>query len=248
MKNRTLDGQTALVTGASRRIGRAISLALADEGVNIVVHYNRSAGDAEQLCRELKTIGIKCLAVHADLSKSDDLGDLIQKALELTGSLDILVNNASVFAESKIDTVTFDEFVEAMRINAWAPFALGREFAHRLKKGKIVNLIDTRHLDFDWSHVAYILSKKMLAEMTRMMAVHFAPDTAVNAVAPGLILPPEGKDEEYLQKLAHTVPLNRHGEAEDVAQAVVFLLKSDFMTGEVVYVDGGRHLKGYRHG
>ncbi|HDS30623.1 MAG TPA: SDR family oxidoreductase [Firmicutes bacterium] len=244
-----MEGKTALITGGAKRIGRAISLACAKEGANVVVHYNHSSTEADSLCDEIKKSGVKAISLQADFSGENfSPTGLIEKSLELTGLLDFLINSASVFPESKIDTVTFDDLAGAMRINSWVPFELSREFVKKCGKGKIINLLDTRHLDFDWNHVAYILSKKMLAEMTRMMAVHFAPDVQVNAVAPGLILPPPGKDMKYIENLVHTVPLNKHGDAGDVADAVIYLLKSSFLTGEVIYVDGGRHLKGYRNG
>jgi NAD(P)-dependent dehydrogenase (short-subunit alcohol dehydrogenase family) len=129
-----------------------------------------------------------------------------------------------------------------MEVNAWVPFVLSRAFAQRIGRGKIVNLLDTRLKGYDWTHVGYILSKHLLAVMTRMMALEFAPHITVNAVAPGLVLPPPGKDETYLQSLVHTVPLQRYGGAQDIADAVVFLIRSDFITGNVIYVDGGRHL------
>jgi NAD(P)-dependent dehydrogenase (short-subunit alcohol dehydrogenase family) len=112
----------------------------------------------------------------------------------------------------------------------------------------VVNLLDTRITDDDPRHVAYILSKRLLSDLTRRCAIAFAPDVTVNAVAPGLILPPPGKDMRYLEGLTDTVPLRRHGEEGDITQAVLYLLKSTFVTGLVVYVDGGRHLIEYEHG
>jgi NAD(P)-dependent dehydrogenase (short-subunit alcohol dehydrogenase family) len=119
---------------------------------------------------------------------------------------------------------------------------LSREFARLAGRGKIVNLLDTKIIGYDRAHVAYILSKHMLSVLTRMCALEFAPGITVNGVAPGLILPPLGKDENYLEQLARSVPLKRHGGPEDVAKAVVYLLTSDFVTGQVIFVDGGRHL------
>jgi len=127
-------------------------------------------------------------------------------------------------------------------LNAWAPFALSRAFAGQERPGKIVNLLDTRIVGYDRSHVAYILSKHMLAVVTRMTALEFAPAITVNAVAPGLIVLPEAK-ESCAQELAQALPLRRHGDADDVVDAVMFLLRSKFITGQVIYVDGGRHVR-----
>ena len=247
MTSEALTGKTALVTGAGKRLGRAIALALADEGVNVVAHYNTSAEEATALCREVEARGVRCWPVKADFS-AGEYDSLIARALELTGRLDLLVNNASVFHPNTLPDVTFPEVVRDIEINAWAPLVLARAFAQATAQGKIVNLLDTRIVGDDAEHVSYILGKHALAALTRMMAVEFAPGVAVNAVAPGLILPPAGQDETYLAALADTVPLQRHGGPDDIAQAALFLLKSTFITGQVIFVDGGRHLREYPHG
>jgi NAD(P)-dependent dehydrogenase (short-subunit alcohol dehydrogenase family) len=138
--------------------------------------------------------------------------------------------------------VGFGDITRHMHVNAWAPFVLSREFSRLVQRGKIINLLDTKIAGSDRAHVAYILSKQMFALLTRMCAREFAPGITVNGVAPGLILPPNGKDEQYLEQLAKTVPLKRHGSPDDIADATIYLLKSEFITGQVIYVDGGRHL------
>ena len=163
-------------------------------------------------------------------------------AEERAGHLDVLVNNATVFEPETLETAALDHLVRSVKVNAWAPFVLTRAFARRSGQGRVVNLLDTRVSGLDLAHVGYILSKHLLAVLTRMTAVAFAPGLTVNAVAPGLILPPPGEDEAYLTRLARDLPLKRHGGPEDVARAVLFLLESDFVTGQVVFVDGGRHL------
>jgi NAD(P)-dependent dehydrogenase (short-subunit alcohol dehydrogenase family) len=112
----------------------------------------------------------------------------------------------------------------------------------------VINLLDTRIVGYDWSHVGYILSKDILYKLTRMAAIEFAPHVTVNAVAPGLILPPPGKNEDYLNRLANTVPLQKHGKAADIVDAIIYLVKSEYITGQVIYVDGGRHLKELSNG
>lgn len=248
MAQEPVTGKTALITGAAKRIGRAIALTLATAGVNVVVHYNTSAKEAEDLSSEIIQLGVKSWAIGADFTKPEEYETLIDRTLETAGSLDFLVNNASIFPTEKIDDVTYESAVENFQVNAWVPFTLSRTFNSRLGRGKIVNLIDSRVSGYDWTHVGYIWSKNVLAVMTRMIALEFAPNVTVNGVSPGLILPPPGKDESYLERLKDTVPLKRYGGAEDIADAVLFLLKSDFLTGEVIYVDGGRHLKEYTNG
>jgi pteridine reductase len=248
MRDKPLAGQTALITGAAQRIGRATALALAEEGVNIVVHYNRSDSEANQLVDELQRLGVRAWPIGADFSKPREYETLIKRSLELAGSLSILVNNASVFPPEKMEDLTLSRLNTNVEVNAWVPFVLGRDFARLVGKGKIINMLDSRLSDTDWNHVGYILSKHVLAALTDMMAIKYAPGITVNGVAPGLILPPPGQDESYLDRLVDTVPLKKHGGAEDIAEAIVYLLRSDFVTGEVIFVDGGRHLKEYGNG
>ncbi len=238
----SLTGKTALVTGATKRIGRAIALALADDGANVVVHYRNSAGDAERLCTELRARHVKAWLIEADLENLEHANQLVSKVAAMAGSLDLLVNNASLFLPSRLHDIDFAGLMRHMQVNAWAPFVLGREFARRVARGKIVNLLDSRITGYDWAHVAYILSKRVLSLLTEMMALEFAPGITVNGVAPGLILPPPGKDQSYLDELAKALPLRCHGDPGDIADTVLYLLKSDFVTGQVIFVDGGRHL------
>lgn len=243
MVDDSLKGKTALITGGARRLGRAMALALAEEGVNVVVHYRGSAEEADGLCRELEQRGVKAWSLRADLEKEEECETLIERACGAAGPIDILINNASIFPTNKLEDVAFADLMANVRVNAWAPLVVSRAFAREGRRGKIVNVLDSRIKGCDRNHVAYILSKHLLAVLTRMTALEFAPDITVNAVAPGLILPPPGEDEDYLDRLKGTVPLKRHGDPEDVAEAILFLLKSDFITGQVIYVDGGRHLK-----
>lgn len=239
-----LAGKTALITGGARRVGRAIAIALANAGVNVIIHYNRSASEAEELVELIKKMGPKAWAIQADLSAKDDLEGLINKTIQTAGQLDILINNASTFPASKFSTVTLDDLITSIRTDAWAPFELGRRFALEVKKGHIINLLDSRIVGYDWKHVGYHAAKHLLELFTRMMAIQLAPSVAVNAIAPGLILPPEGKDSSYLEPLKGELPLKRIGSPEQVADAVLYLVSSDFITGQVIFVDGGRHLNG----
>lgn len=239
----SLRGQTALITGAAKRIGRATALALAEAGAHIVVHYHTAQAEADVLAEALRGLGVQAWTISADLAQPAEAAALIERAFSLAGQVDILVNNASIFPTGTLANISFADLQQNVAVNAWSPFVLSRAFAGRVTQGKIINLLDTRITGYDWTHVGYILSKHLLAVLTRMQALEYAPRLTVNAVAPGLILPPPGQSEDYLQKLIHTVPLGMHGEAEDIAEAILFLLQSDFITGQVLYVDGGRHLK-----
>jgi pteridine reductase len=245
MSNTPLAGKTALVTGAAKRIGREIALTLADEGADIIVHYRSSEDEARELLQELEDRGVRSWLVQADFEKPDETDSLVERALAQAGWLDILVNSASIFPSDKLENLTFDGLMKNIQVNSWSPFVLMRSFAEKSGRGAIVNMLDSRVWGYDWTHVGYILSKHVLTAMTKMAALQYAPDITVNGIAPGLILPPPGKPESYIDALKDTIPLRRHGDPQDIADAVAYLVKSDFVTGEVIFVDGGRHLKEY---
>ena len=239
----SLEGRTALITGGARRIGRETALALAEQGVGIAIHYNRSEGEARRLAAEIELKGVKAWTVQADFRRPQEYQSLIARTRAVTGgSLDILINNASIFPAERLGELTWPGFSADLQVNAWVPLTLSRDFARGLARGGIINLHDTHLKGFDFQHSGYILSKHVLAELTRMMALELAPNVTVNAVAPGLILPPPGQDERYLKEHAHLLPLKKHGLPRDIAEAMIYLLQADFVTGQVIYVDGGRHL------
>jgi NAD(P)-dependent dehydrogenase (short-subunit alcohol dehydrogenase family) len=243
-----LSGRTALVTGAAKRLGRATALALAAEGADVVIHYRTSEAEAAATADEVRDTGRKAWAVRGDLAAGDGAAQLFEEATGLAGPIDILVNSASIFPGSTVLGFTADELAENVQVNALSPLVLARALAAQGAGGDVVNFLDSRVTDYDRDHAAYHLSKRMLLSLTRMLALELAPGVRVNAVAPGLVLPPPGEDESYLERLASTNPLNRHGEADDVARAVVFLVTSPFVTGQVIYVDGGRHMRGQVYG
>ena len=246
---RDLRGATALITGSAKRIGRAIALSLAREGANVVVHYRSAVEEAQDLVQELTRLGVRAWALRADFRKINELNGVVDRAVELADSVQILINNASAFPRNTFETVTREELIASIETDAWAPFELARRFARQADAGHIVNLLDTRiAARFDWQHFAYCAAKDLFGLFTRLMAIHLAPRVAVNVVAPGLILPPEGKGPEYLEELKSELPLQRIGDPAFVAEAVVFLVKSEFITGQTIFVDGGRHLLGGSRG
>ncbi len=239
--------KTVLVTGAAKRIGRAVSLAFASAGANVVVHYNRSESEAAALCGEIRERNVDSWAAACDLESPGDAGKLLDDAVSAAGKIDILVNNAAIFPEGGLASLGLEDVSRNMNVNALSPMVLSRAFASHTERGVIINLLDCRVCDYDRKHVAYYLSKQMLFSLTRLMAVEYGPGIRVNGVAPGLILPPPGKDESYLTEMSGTNPLNTYGSAEGVADAVMFLASAQFVTGQVIYVDGGRHLMGGIH-
>jgi NAD(P)-dependent dehydrogenase (short-subunit alcohol dehydrogenase family) len=246
-ERRVLEGKRALITGAAKRLGREAALALGRSGVDVAVHYNTSSEAAEALCEELKGLGAKAIIVGGNLEKEDSVESLFRNAWEGLGGLDLLVNNAAIFPATRLDEMAFSDLVPNLRVNAWAPFVLSRAFWRKIARtdveGSVVNLLDTRLVGKDLAHSAYHLSKAMLGELTTMMALEFGPHLRVNGVAPGAVMPPPEKDEAYLMELTHALPLRRRGYPEDIADAVVYLLGATFVTGQVIFVDGGRHIR-----
>ena len=175
MGRESIRGKTALVTGAAKRIGRETALALAAEGVNILVHYRSSEDEARELVEELQERGVQAWTIRADFALPEEYEALIPQALHIAGTLDILVNSASIFPVDTLDTLTFTSVVSNMEVNAWVPFVLSRAFKQHVGKGKIINMLDTRINSYDWTHVGYILSKHVLAVFTRMTAQNLIP-------------------------------------------------------------------------
>ncbi len=243
-----LTGSCALITGAAKRIGRAVSLAFAEAGADVILHANNSLDAAEDTATEIRSLGVKASVIQADLGEEDQAQGLLPEALAAAGKIDILVNNAAIFPESRVLAFTAEDLQQVLQINALAPLTLSRAFSEHAEEGVIINLLDTRIQDYDQEHAAYHLSKRMLFTLTRMLALELSPRFRVNGVAPGLILPPPGEDESYLQRLAHTNPLKRSGEVSDVAGAALFLATNSFVTGQIIYVDGGRHMRGGAYG
>lgn len=239
-----LAGSRVLVTGGAVRIGREICRTLAARGAELVIHYHRSAAEALELQGELEGGGGRARTLCADLSAPEAAVELMAAA----GPLDVLVNNASVFHKDALPEITHDALLNEFAPNLFAPILLTREFARRSNRGVVINLLDQRIAGLDASAIPYVLSKKALAEFTRLAALALAPAVRVNGVAPGAILPPPGKGDEYLADQAGPVPLERQCTAAEVAQAVLGLIENDAVTGQVVFVDGGQHLLGGSNG
>ena len=236
--------QTALITGASKRIGKALVLHLAEKGWNIALHYNTSAKPAEALVKELsvKYPSQKFAAFRANLAAIDEVAGLIPAVVQVFGPLQLLVNNASVFDPGYVAVTAPELFDSQMNVNLKAPFFLMRDFAGYCKSGCIINFVDTRVASNKSNFAAYSLSKKGLWELTKMAALEFAPAIRVNAIAPGVTLAPEDKDENYLFSLAQTIPMKRPGGLEPVLKSFDFILENQHLTGQLLFADGGENL------
>ncbi|KAA3640453.1 MAG: SDR family NAD(P)-dependent oxidoreductase [Armatimonadetes bacterium] len=240
-----LTGRTALVTGGGVRVGRAICLALAEAGAKVFVHYNSSADGAVATRDEVLAAGGTSAIGSADLSDPHSGIMLIADAQAALGPVSILVNSASGFPTDSIATFKLESLRATMSVGLESPVMLTKAMAEALPPdldGAVVNITDARTATPYKEHLSYTLVKGGLDTFTRVAALDLAPTIRVNAVALGVILPPADETDEYAEKLARRLPLARVGGAEVVAEAVVFLCRNDFITGEIVRVDGGGHL------
>ena len=233
---------TALVTGGARRIGRGICLKLSKLGFKIALHYNQSQSDAQRVAKEIRKKGGVCELFHCNLLEEGKACGLIEDVRDEFHHLDVLINNASIFKPSSLRTASCESFNNQFSINLKAPFILTRDFAQHNKRGHIINILDTNIVQNKTHYFVYLLTKKALYELTKLSALELAPGIRVNAIAPGLILPPFKKNENYLNYLTSKVPLKKRGQITQITQAIEFLLNTTYLTGQILYVDGGQHL------
>jgi NAD(P)-dependent dehydrogenase (short-subunit alcohol dehydrogenase family) len=236
-----LTGTTALVTGAARRVGRAISLALAGAGANVAVHYNRSADEADSLADEIRRLGRRAECFQADLADPDAIEGLFAAVGKVMPSLLVLVNNASTYPRTPLETLTADQWDAVLAVNARAPALCIRHAAAIMPDGgSIVNITDSGAQDGWAGYPAYCASKAALESLTRSAARALAGrNIRVNAVGPGVVAWEDQTDEAVKAKVLAHVPMKRPGSPEDIAAAVVFLAKSDYITAQILRVDGG---------
>jgi pteridine reductase len=240
-----LAGGVVLVTGAGRRVGRAIALTLGARGMHVVVHFNESRAGADETARLITAVGGQAIVEQADLTNVDSANDLVDRAVAWRGALAALVNSAAIMLRTPVGETAASDWDTMFAINVRAPYFLSQRAAPALaaSRGAIVNIADLAAFESWPAYVPHGMTKASVVQMTRAMASALAPDVRVNAVAPGVVLLPEGWSEEAAEHLRSTTPLRRLGSPEDVAQAVVFLLQSAYVTGEVIRVDGGRHIR-----
>jgi 3-oxoacyl-[acyl-carrier protein] reductase/pteridine reductase len=237
---KTLDRQVALVTGAAKRIGRSIALRLAAEGAAIAVNYRASKAEAEGVVREIQALGGKAVAIQANVSRREEVAGLFRAVEQEFGRLDILVNNAGEFFAAKFEDLTDEQWDGIMNVNLKSQFFCAQAASPIMKRqgrGRIINLASLGGLLAWPGYTHYCVSKAGSIMLTRCLARALAPEILVNAIAPGTIqFPGEPPDEEYIR----LVPLHRTGTGDDIADAAVYLATADFVTGQVMVVDGGR--------
>jgi NAD(P)-dependent dehydrogenase (short-subunit alcohol dehydrogenase family) len=242
MTSETLVGKAALVTGGARRIGREIALQLAAAGAEVTITYRNSRTEAEETIKAIKDLGRLAIAVECDVRSEESVRDAVVAAVNFHGRLDVLVNNAAVFQSIPLDQLTLEQWDTVFATNTRGPFLLARQALSHLRKsqGRIVNIGSLGGLRAWADHAHYCSSKAALHMLTQAMAKAFAPEVAVNCVAPGWIDLGEEGDQSAAQHFASKTPMKRNGTARDVADAVVFFAgAASFVTGQILSVDGG---------
>lgn len=240
----SLAGKVALVTGAGRRVGRAVAERLVHEGMSVVLHCHGSRDGAEAVARQAVERGQRAAVVQADLRRAEGRERVRDAALAFGGGLHLVVAGAANFDRVPFDAWTDEHWARAMELNLEAPVKLARDLAARLSeaRGSVVFITDAGALRPHTNYFPYLVSKGALAYAMRAMALELAPRVRVNAVAPGIVLAPEELSAEEKSALVRTVPLGTEGGAEVVADAVVYLARAEFVTGAELVVDGGRWL------
>jgi pteridine reductase len=244
-RQKTLDGRWALVTGAARRIGAVVASTLHEAGANVVIHYHHSAADAEQLAASLNARrASSAFTATADVREVTELERMAKQVLERTGRLDVLVNNASNFYPTPLGTITEEHWYDLMGSNLKAPLFLSQALlpALRAASGVIINIVDVHSQRPLRDHVVYGAAKAGLAMLTRSLAKDLGPQVRVNGVSPGAILwPEEGMSDQLRAAIIRQTALKRSGTPEDIAAAVLFLVRdAPYVTGQIIAVDGGR--------
>lgn len=243
-----LDGKVVLITGAAHRMGAAAALAFASEGADIMLHYHSSDLQAETTAAQIRALGRRVFTVQADLTVQDAATTIFKRGEAEGISPHILVNSASIYPSSTLETMNFEELSESYRINTYAPLSLARVFAQSRNPESLIQVLDARMVDYDAHHFAYHLSKRTVHDITRVLALELSPAIRVNAVAPGIIIPDKENDPQLLEKYKTGTLLHRIGRVEEYTEALLFLSTNQFITGQVIFVDGGRHLKGRVYG
>ena len=237
--------KAALITGAAKRIGRAMAIALAEDGWDIAVHCRESVGEAGELVETLRTLGRKAVAIEGDLAASDTPQRLVDEAKGSLGTLSLLINNASRFEPDDIGSLSHEGWDAHLAINLRAPVFLAQAFAVQLPQpqdGNIINLVDQRVWKLNPQYFSYTASKGGLWIVTQTLAQGLAPRIRVNAIAPGPALPNVRMRGKEFAKLTRLTPLKRGTSPEEIAAAVKFILAAPAMTGQMIALDGGQHL------
>ncbi len=234
---------TALVTGSAKRVGKEIALYLAEKGFNIALHCNTSKKDAEETSKEIREKKVTCKIFQCELQNEKKLLQLIPEVKKKFPDLALLFNCASIYEPSQMKDGNSELLDRQFAVNFKAPYLLSGSFAQHCKKGLIINMIDSNFIKNVTTNSAYLLSKKAVAEMTTMAALEFAPDIRVNGIAPGLTMLSAKETEEHMKKWIQSIPLKIRPELSYLFKTIQFFIDNPYITGQIIFVDGGAHLK-----
>jgi pteridine reductase len=240
-----LKGKVALITGGARRIGRAIALGLASHGTSIAVHYRTSQSEADSLVAEIATKGGNAQTFHANLEHVAEIEQMVANVRDAFGRIDILINSASVFAPTPLTEITERDWDANLDTNLKAPFFLSKFAAVAMRQqgaGKIINLGDWAGIRPYKDYLPYSVSKSGLIGLTKALAKELAPEVQVNCIALGMVMPPENYSNKEVERLVSRTLTKKMGTPEDVARAVIFFCETDFATGSILPLEGGRLL------
>ncbi len=233
----------ALVTGSAQRLGKAFALSLARMGYAIALHYRGSVTEAEDTAKEIRTLGVDCLPIRADLTDPKKIDFLFSLVDEMKLPLKVVVNSAAVMPVGKPGELELRDWDSALDLNLRAPFLVSQQAAKRMTAGGLIVNITDIGAQKAWSrYPSYTVSKAGLESLTKMLARAFAPDIRVNAIAPGLVLPSDVVTDEQWQRLIERLPLKRAATLDEVTSALEFLIKNEYITGQTIVVDGGYSL------
>ena len=239
---KVLSGKVVLVTGAAKRLGRAIALAAAENGADVAITYRNSASEARAVVGQVARLGVEALAVRCDVTDEMNVREMVKEVASVLGGIDVLVNNAANYETAKFEKLTVEQWDAMFASNARGPFLVSREALPQLRKrrGRIVNMGSLGGLRPWATHAHYCSSKAAVHMLTKVMAKTLAPEIAVNAVAPGMIELGEKAAAAFMKRMATQTPMRRNGTAADIVAAVMFFATApSFITGQIMAVDGG---------
>jgi len=236
--------KVAVITGSAVRLGREIALHLANSGWDLALQYRTSSKEISDFEAELKTDfpEQRFYTFQADLGVLDQTQKLINQVIDRFGQLDLLVNSASIFEPSPFKETSPESLIRHSQVNLVSPFILMRDFANNASNGQIINIVDTRITNNKSDYLSYSLSKKSLWELTKMAALELAPQFRVNAIAPGAILAPAGKDQHYLEKVADLTPMKTPSGVISILKSIDYIIGNEDLTGQLIFCDGGAQL------
>lgn len=236
------DRPLALITGGAHRLGKAFALSLAHQGYAIFLHYHDSENVAQETGAEIRAMGLPVYLIKADLSTNEGIQSVMDALDAIPNKISVLVNSAGIMLKNEVRSISFEEWDRTFNLNLRAPFFIAQQIAGRMSAGLIVNITDAGEGRNWLSHPAYIISKNALSSATRILAKALAPGIRVNAIAPGLVLPPDEITSVEWEKLVNRLPMKRPVTMKDITSALEFLLHNDSITGQTITVDAGYSL------